>query len=198
MDSSPFERRGLREQQRVATRERVFDAAMAEFCRVGFENAVITDIARSAGVSRPSFYAHFPTREHVLYEALWRSSLEVVRRLEGSGDLRGTLEQLAEALIDAEESVGNPALYREMLGIFARRPPDLDLDTPIPVFEVINERFRAARDRGELRAGLDPEQAAVLCLSGVFGYLLGVDVTPDERREDLRTLFGLFLADKAT
>jgi hypothetical protein len=42
---------------------------------------------------------------------------------------------------------------------------------------------------------MDPAQAARLCLSGVFGHLLGVDATPAERRADLRALFSLYLAD---
>jgi hypothetical protein len=39
-----------------------------------------------------------------------------------------------------------------------------------------------------------PERAARLCLSGVFGYLLGVEATPAERRADLRALFSLYVA----
>jgi hypothetical protein len=42
---------------------------------------------------------------------------------------------------------------------------------------------------------MPPEQAARLCLSGVFGHLLGVEATPAERRADLRALFSLYAAD---
>ena len=56
-------------------------------------------------------------------------------------------------------------------------------------------RFETARAAGELRPGMPPAQAARLCLSGVFGHLLGVDATPAERRADLRALFSLHLAD---
>ena len=59
-------RSGVRERQRAATRERLFAAALAEFRRNGFERANVAEIARAAGVSRPSFYAHFPTLDHVL------------------------------------------------------------------------------------------------------------------------------------
>jgi hypothetical protein len=40
-----------------------------------------------------------------------------------------------------------------------------------------------------------PSQAARLCLSGVFGHLLGVDATPAERRADLGALFALYVAE---
>ena len=193
---SPFVRTGPRERQRAATRERLFAAALAEFRRAGFERANVAEIARAAAVSRPTFYAHFPTLDHVLFEWIWRLSLDVVRRLEGAVGLSATLDRLADALIEAEQSVADAALFREMISIFARRTGAPELDpAEIPVLVELMRRFERARDAGELRAGMPPEQAARLCLSGVFGHLLGVDVSPGERRADLRALFSLYLAD---
>lgn len=193
---SPFARASLREQQRNATRERIFEAAIAEFRRVGFERASISEIARTAGVSRPSIYAHFPTLDHVLFELGWRLALQIVRRLDGESTLAGVLDRLADALIEAETSVGDPLLFRELVSIFSRRAavPDFDVTT-IPVLAELMRRFEAARASGELRAGMPPEQAARLCLSGVLGQLIGIDFVPEERRADLRALFSLYLAD---
>jgi AcrR family transcriptional regulator len=194
--ASPFVRTGPRARQRAATRERLYAAALAEFRRVGVERASVSEIARAAGVSRPSFYAHFPTLDHVLFELTWRLQLRVVQRLEGASGLRATLGALADALIEAEEAVGDSALFREMVSIFARRPVALAGDArQIPVLRELVRRFEAARAARELRAGMSPEQAARLCLSGVFGQLLGLDVSPAARRADLRALFSLYLAD---
>jgi AcrR family transcriptional regulator len=193
---SPFVRPGARERQRASTRERLFAAALAEFRRVGFERANVAEIARAAGVSRPSFYAHFPTVDHVLFEWTWRLALQVVRTLEGATGLRATLDRLADALIDAEQAVGDPALFREMISIFARRPAAPGIEGgEVPVLGDLMRRFERARAAGELRAGMQPAQAARLCLSGVFGHLLGVEATPAERRADLRALFSLYVAD---
>jgi AcrR family transcriptional regulator len=190
---SPFVRTGARERQRAATRARLFTAALAEFRSAGFERANVAEIARAAGVSRPSFYAHFPPLDHVLFEWAWRLALGVVRRLAGAEGLRETLDRLAEALIEAEQSVGDAALFREMISIFARRTGGPELDgTAIPVLGELLRRFEQAREAGELRAGMPPEQAARLCLSGVFGHLLGIDATPEERRADLRALYSLY------
>jgi AcrR family transcriptional regulator len=193
---SPFVRVGPRERQRAATRERLFEAALAEFRRKGFERANVAEIARAAGVARPSFYAHFPTVDHVLFEWTWRLALQVVRKLDGATGLRATLDRLADALIDAEQAVGDLALFREMISSFARRTAGPAFGSAeIPVLGALLGRFEQAREAGELRAGMPPEQAARLCLSGVFGHLLGVDATPAERRADLRALFSLYLAD---
>lgn len=193
---SPFVRTGRRERQRAATRERLYEAALAEFRSKGYAHASVSEIARTAGASRPSFYAHFPTLDHVLFELAWRLSLRIVRRLEGTVGLRATLERLVDALIEAEEAVDDSALFREMISVFARRSPAPDLDPgSIPVLAELMRRFEAAREAGELRGGMEPEQAARLCLSGVFGHLLGLDAAPAERRADLRALFALYVAD---
>jgi AcrR family transcriptional regulator len=147
-------------------------------------------------VSRPSFYAHFPTVDHVLFELTWRLSVRTVRRLESAASLRATLDGLADALIEAEQAVGDAALFREMISIFVRRPAGPAFETAeIPILGELLQRFERARAAGELRAGMAPEQAARLCLSGVFGHLLGVEATPAERRADLRALFALYVAD---
>jgi AcrR family transcriptional regulator len=194
---SPFVRTGPRERQRAATRERLYEAALAEFRSKGFERASVSEIARAAGVSRPSFYAHFPTLDHVLFERAWRLSLQIVRRLEGATDLRETLDRLADALIEAEQAVDDAALFREMISVFARRSKAPGIDPgEIPVLAELMRRFETARAAGELRGGMPAEQAARLCLSGVFGHLLGVEVAPAERRADLRALFALYVADR--
>ena len=76
--TSPFDRAGARERRRRRTRTRLYEEALAEFARVGFDRASVADIARAAGVSRPAFYFHFPTKEHVLLELQWHKEQELV------------------------------------------------------------------------------------------------------------------------
>jgi AcrR family transcriptional regulator len=57
-----------REAQRLQTRQRVYQAAVAEFRRTGMAEADVAVIAKEAGVARGTFYFHFPTKEHVLAE----------------------------------------------------------------------------------------------------------------------------------
>lgn len=194
--ASPFERQGARERQRQETRARLYEASLAEFARVGFDRASVAEIARVADVSRPSFYFHFPTKEHVLLELQWRKELEVVERIRGCSSLREMLLRLPDAFVDSLDSLEGETT-RDMLRIYSRRRPDLPLDDqPFPVAQEVIRHFVEGEARGELREGLEPETAAVLCLASVFGYLMTA-LPGAEHRGHLRTIVGLYLADPA-
>ena len=192
--SSPFERPSAREIQRQRTRARLFEAALAEFARAGFDRASVAEIARAADVSRPSFYFHFPTKEHVLLELQWRKELELVERLSGHATLRELLGALPGAIADVYASIAGPGVARDMMMIYARLPEYLPLaEQPFPLVRLLERRFAEGARRGELRAGLDSSQATFLCLTTVFGYLIAAPPDADHRA-NLRAVVGLFLA----
>jgi len=192
--ASPFERPSARELQRQRTRARLFGAALAEFAKVGFDSASVAEIARAADVSRPSFYFHFPTKEHVLLELQWHKELELVERLSGYETLRDLLGALPDAIVDVYASIEGPGVARDMVMIYARSPEYLPLaEQPFPLVRLLERRFRDGAQRGELRVGLDPLRATFLCLTGVFGYLIAAQPGADHRA-DLRAVCGLYLA----
>ncbi len=194
---SPFDRAGAREQKRQRTRRRLYEEAVAEFSRVGFGAASVAEIARAAGVSRPAFYFHFPTKEHVLLEMQWHKELEVVDALDGCDTLADTLMTLADAIVTGIESVEGPGVARDMMSIYARRPEWLPLDEqPFPLARLVERRFAEGAARGELREGLDPETAPLLALTGMFGYLIAAR-EGSNRRADLRAMLSLYLRTPA-
>ncbi len=190
---SPFDRAGAREQKRQRTRRRLYEEAVAEFSRMGFGAASVAEIARAAGVSRPAFYFHFPTKEHVLLEMQWHKELELVDALDGCETLADTLVTLADAIVTGTESVEGPSVARDMMSIYARRPEWLPLDEqPFPLARLVERRFAEGAARGELREGLDPETAPLLALTGMFGYLIAAPESSN-RRADLRAMLSLYL-----
>ena len=51
-----------------ATHQRIYDAALRLFQQQGFEAVTVGQIASEAGVSVPTFYAHYPSKEHVVMQ----------------------------------------------------------------------------------------------------------------------------------
>jgi AcrR family transcriptional regulator len=196
---SPFRQPTPRENQRALTRRRLFDAAIEEFRREGFDRASVTRIAKRAGVSRASFYFHFPTKDHVLLELQWNLELRIVERLRGHESLRSALNEFVEGLIEAEDSVGDRELNRDMIRIYTRRPEGLSLETqPFPVMYELGRCFLLGARKGELRAGLEPAQATHLFLTSVFGYLSGSNGPTESWRADLEVLSSLYLREETS
>src|SRR5262245_57475521 len=95
-----------RTRQRLETRDRLFEAALAEFRRVGVAPAEIEDIVRAAGVARGTFYLHFPTKDHVLMELLRRKQAVLGARLTAAraGSARAFLRRAVDLM--AEDAIG--------------------------------------------------------------------------------------------
>lgn len=63
-------RPSLREEQKVLTRNRVLDAAVTAFGEKPFADSTMDDIARAAGVTRATVYAHFAGGKNEILRAL--------------------------------------------------------------------------------------------------------------------------------
>ena len=75
---------------------------------------------------------------------------------------------------------------------------DLPIDEQAyPLVDAVSRHFEEAGARGELRAGLEPEAAARVCLTSVFGLFIGLPNQPAQRRADFGLLFSLYLAEEA-
>jgi AcrR family transcriptional regulator len=184
-----------RERSGDRTRRRLFETALAEFRRVGVERASIGRIAETAGVSRPTFYFHFPTKDHVLLELQWSLEEPIAARIERAKTLDEALSVLVDGLVEALGALANPEVFAEMVRIYTRHAASEALaDQPHYLMRAVAARFVEAQSDGRLREDLDSERATHLFLTSVFGYLsLPVDV--EESRRDLHTLISLFVAE---
>jgi AcrR family transcriptional regulator len=187
-----------RDRQRAATRERIFEAAVDEFRVVGCANAQVDRIARAAGVVRGTFYFHFPSKEHVLFEMQRRFSAAVaegLKEMRGSeASLREMLSRVVDGIVGLETVVNEPELVRELLITYARIPLDEDsADPPTPLLEELAHQFAHAASTGELRRDLASDQLAIMLLTSIFGLLVSRRHQPEQRRADLEALMDVFV-----
>lgn len=184
-----------RERSGDRTRQRLFEAALAEFCRVGVENASIQRIVEAVGISRPAFYFHFPTKDHVLLELQWSLEEPIAARVRAAKTLEEAFAEFADGLAGALESLGHPGVFAEMMRIYTRHSASEALpEQPHYLMRALAVRFSEAHAAGRLRVGLDPDRATFLFLTGVFGYL-SVAPHAEQSRRDLHTLSSLYLDD---
>ncbi|WP_029430663.1 TetR/AcrR family transcriptional regulator [Blastococcus sp. URHD0036] len=67
-----------RSRRRAATHRRLYEVAMELFLERGYDAVNVGDIASAAGVSVPTFYAHFANKEHVVLPLPDRRAVQAV------------------------------------------------------------------------------------------------------------------------
>jgi len=177
-----------REAQRRQTRARVLDAAIAEFQRSGTDSADIKAIVDAAGVSRSTFYFHFPTKEHVLLELIRqdeaRLAQELSRFLDTPHDLPAVLEETVSRVLALEKHWG-ARLFREVIGLYfsPTRPGEEEEQWgQHPTFVLLAAEIERARHRGELYDDVDCYDSAAFFLIGVHALLIS-DSYPGPKRD---------------
>jgi len=179
-----------RSQQREETHERLFEAAVEEFLAVGFAAARIERIVEKAGVARGTFYFHFSTKDHVLFELTDRMGVMIAEGLDLPDDapLEDVLRLTFAVVRGSDESL-DPGLQRELLAAQLRRPPQPG--TP-PLQRKLADALARAQARGEVRAELDAAELAHTLLTSIFGAIALSHTEPDPGRA-LEVLLDTFL-----
>ncbi len=160
-----------RDLQREATRRRVFEAALAIFRRDGVAQSRIEDIANAAGVSRGTFYFHFPTKDDVLAQLLRESEQHVVAHIEAlpeDAPILAVMQATARGI--AEEWQDDPSLLPD-LGVVALRLTATQLDD-IPNLHPVQGALEPRFARAELQALIPSELLAQFFLVSLFGASL--------------------------
>ncbi len=161
--------------QRLQTRARLFEAALVEIGRRGLAGADVAAIAAAAGVSRGTFYFHFPTKEHVLVELERAEEVEMVANLDPttveSDDLMSMLRLLVRHVVAAEERIG-PVVFRDMLGLHfsATRPVEDEL-VEHPLAEFVIAAIAKAQAAQRVSPDADARELALIFLTGLFALL---------------------------
>jgi AcrR family transcriptional regulator len=169
------QRPSAREARRLQTRERLLGAAVAEFKRSGMADADVGAIVAAAGVAHGTFFFHFPTKEHVLFEVERREEVrmanELGRFLDSPHDLTSALAEVVRLVAALEERLGHP-LFKDFLALHfsSTRPPD-DAWTDHPVIVLLVRELERARDEGEADPDVDAFYGAVFFLLGLYALL---------------------------
>lgn len=170
-------------------RERIRQAAHAEFCENGYDGASMDRIAARADVSKPTLYQYFGGKDALLEAVLDVGRMQIVAPLMSKdGPLVERLWQFAWGYADFVLRPDMLSLARLILGEASRRPENAiayHQNGPARAFEGLVEFVSDAVAAGQLDTEV-PELAAQnlwsLILSGPRDYYLHhVDARPTEQ-----------------
>jgi len=156
---------------RIASR--LWIAARTEFSSRGYHGARVQGIAKRAGCNVALLYRHWASKRALYVEILksiWQEgSKEIATMLETTGGARGVVAAYLETRMKDPEA--SQIVIRELLdgGPFLREIIASDPTVVVPLKRVI-EVLRQGNGH-QLRAGVDPEMAALLVAG--FAALIG-------------------------
>jgi AcrR family transcriptional regulator len=92
----------------LPTRQRIIDAALICLDRWGLDKTSLHDVAREAGVTRPTVYSYFANREEVIQAAMIYGGQQFgIKLLEHIQHFSTPRERLLEAVLFAYKNVPN-------------------------------------------------------------------------------------------
>ncbi|MFF4618399.1 TetR family transcriptional regulator [Nonomuraea jabiensis] len=91
---------GLREIQRQRVHEAISTAAIALFLERGFDEVPVTEIAAAAGVSKPTLFKYFPTKEDLVLHRIADHQGEAARVVRAREPGEWPLEALRRHFLD--------------------------------------------------------------------------------------------------
>jgi TetR/AcrR family transcriptional repressor of mexJK operon len=156
----------------------ILDAAAALFLAQGYLAVSMDAVARRAGVSKATLYAHFPGKDALfrvmVEEQCARMAAEATASAGHEDEIGVTLERLGVAMLRFLVAPETLAIHR-IVQTEAAREPELAAAFyaagPATVRALLAAWIAEAQARGQLRPDLDPARAAV-----EFSALLRADL----------------------
>ncbi|AEF35411.1 MULTISPECIES: TetR/AcrR family transcriptional regulator [Mycobacteriaceae] len=151
------------------TEQAIAEAARRLLARDGYDQVSIEAIAREADVSRPTVYRRWPSKTHLVFDAVFGSTVGDL--LTSSGDFEADLRRFVAGVFAFWRS---PEVAAAALGILADRHRDSELF--IRTQQLLDEQTRTAFgelistgiDQGVLDADVDVEIAYDLLVGTSF------------------------------
>lgn len=145
--------------------EAIFDAVLAELAVIGIDSFTVEGVARRAGVDAELIYRLWHDRRVLLMQTMLRRADEHMA-VPDTGTLAGDLRACADVYADLSQREEHVRWLHRLLAAGG----DVDLadvraDWWDVRFDAVAEMFRRAADRGELREGIDPVEAARMFVS---------------------------------
>lgn len=167
----------LRAVDGLSTRQRLIDAARAEFGDKGIEAATTRGIAERAGCNEVTLFRHFESKQKLLAAVVQETSVEFAALCACpealSGDLLEDLERFARVYNRSLERCEGMA--RAMIGEGRRRPmlcKELIGDVLEPLHRSIAGYLEKQKSEGAVREDLNGMAFAEVFTASLFGGLL--------------------------
>src|SRR5262245_50790536 len=162
----------LRERRQQLLREEILEAARALLSEKGYVAMSMDELAAQVGISKPTLYSHFPTKDDLVVKTAVREMERFIALIESDADERSPLQHLMLVMrkvvrFQAEKDRMEPQSWTpELFQLLCSREEALSCIRRIDV--AITVLVQAAIASGEIDPQLDPAT-----VTSVFFALVG-------------------------
>ena len=135
----------------------ILDAALRALDEHGYTRMSLEGVAEAAGVGKTTIYRRYTGKADLATAAI--ASLKDAEELPDSGDSRADLVELLERVVRGKARVRSMQMLGSLMGESERSPELVELFRErviAPRRKMLVEVIERGRDRGELRADIDP------------------------------------------
>lgn len=167
----------------IRNNERFLDAAREVILSFGWKRATLTDVARTAGVSRMTVYRTHPDMRSLLADLMTREWVSVINDVVTEESDEDWDEQIAGRVSRAAAVLRRNDLFRRIVDADPEQLLPYLLDrrgrSQDSILDLLAERIRSAQPSGQVRAG-NPVLMARSVLLAAHGFAISVHTMADD------------------
>lgn len=158
----------------IEVRDRLLEAAVEEFTRVGVEDSRVERIVERAGTSWGTFFRYFPRKEDVYLVETARQFRDHVRPIYDQAIADETIPvecSLRELFAEMIRPRRQPGFHAEMINEAVQHPVRLAAiigDGEIPLAALVANLLRIGQDRGQVRDDVPPPLCGMVLTAGIM------------------------------
>ncbi len=158
----------LGDEKRLERRKRILNAAREYVGRVGYQGVTMKGLAQAAGVTAPTLYNTFGSKDELLYEAVLEHYEQLLEEAGPAVGVRGLDRVIAILTSTAETMRREPTYVRTLMDSFRSRPGGQRLGRALRLegLQALVEAVEEMRSDGQLQDWVDPTVLATL-ISGI-------------------------------
>jgi AcrR family transcriptional regulator len=162
---------GLRERQRQEREDAILDTALAMVRDAGYTAMTMDDLAARAGISTPTRYAHFPSKQEIAVRAVIRMMRRALRFMEGLDTTAPAILRLEQVLryvlngkfVERSTYLGTG---RETVGPTLRARPDYQAE-----YARMVAFLTGLVDEGKAQGAIKPELVTRIAVQSMFSLM---------------------------
>ncbi|MEU7169593.1 ScbR family autoregulator-binding transcription factor [Streptomyces morookaense] len=167
-----------KQERAVQTREAILRAAAEVFDEYGYAGASINRILERAGATAGAMYFHFKSKEGLARAVMGAQSQTIVPLLDSQG-----LQRLVDITMIWSFQLQRDPLLRAGVRLATEQSGLQDATSYVEWAQIMADCLVVASDKGELQAGVDPQETAEFIVEACTGMQIYSSVTT--ARQDL-------------